>query len=398
MTEIQLFKIRIALVQAFLQENGYDGVLLMRQDNYAMATGGRRNYICTQSDFGASGLFVTAEGRTFFVGNNIEATRQMEEELKPFGCEVLDFLWFENTPAEVVRKRFSGRLVSDDGSLGPNVNNQLASLRAILTRTELEKYRQLGALAAEAMTEALYAITPGMAEADVAALLVAEGAKRRCLVNVALVAADKRIAKFRHPLPTERPMLGGSLQERSVLGYVMVVGGFSREGLVASITRFCQVGAIPADIPDAYGRICAVEAIMQEETRPGRTLGRVFSSCQQAYADMGFATDEWHRHHQGGATGYGNRTCKGAPEEGFLIGEPRWTKRVGAILGNEVEFGMAFAWNPTAPGVKSEDTFIINPDGGAEIVTKTPRLPQVDLGRVLGRETDVVKSGILTRR
>ena len=65
------------------------------------------------------------------------------------------------------------------------------------------------------------------------------------------------------------------------------------------------------------------------------------------------------------------------------------------IAGIDVEFGHAFAWNPSAVGVKSEDTFLLLPDGGKEIVTRTPGLPEVDLALVLGRPTDVVKSGIV---
>ena len=38
-----LFQTRIGLVHAFLRANKYDGVLLSRSDNFAMATGGKRN-------------------------------------------------------------------------------------------------------------------------------------------------------------------------------------------------------------------------------------------------------------------------------------------------------------------------------------------------------------------
>ena len=294
----------------------------------------------------------------------------------------------------MARREFGGRCVSDDGSLGENVHGRLAVLRALLTETELEKYRRLGKLAAEAMTATLSQIAAGMSEADIAATLIAEGAKRRCQVPVALVAADERIARFRHPLPTQAPLVAGSLKERTVQGYVMVVGGFLREGLVVSMTRFKQTGDIPSHIPDACNRICAVDALMQEATTPGRMLGEVFAVCQEAYKHFGFPENEWHNHHQGGATGYAGRTCKGAPGERFPVLDDFWPKRACEILGGEVPFGAAFAWNPSAVGVKSEDTFILLPDGRREIVSVTPALPRVDLSAVLGRETEVVKSGI----
>ena len=395
MTVQELFRVRIALIQAFLRMYRYDGVLLSRVDNFAMATGGRRNYVYIMSDLGACSLFVTKDGDAYYVGNNIEETRMLAEELGDLDCKVRSFPWFETSAADVVRKEFGGTLVSDDGSLGPNVHNEMAYIRSLLTTDELDKYRQLGKLAAESISAALDAVKPGMAEADIAAAIVAEGAKRRCLVPVSLVAADGRIAKFRHPLPTEAPLVGGSLHETRVKGYVMLVGCFHKEGLVASMTRFKQVGDIPEHIPSAFDRICGVDAVMQESSRPGKTLGDVFAACQGAYAGLGFPPDEWHNHHQGGTAGYAGRTCKAVPGERFPILDKTWARAVRDIAGIDFELGQAFAWNPSAVGVKSEDTFILLPDGTTEIVTATPNLPQVDLAAVLGRETKVVKSGIL---
>lgn len=395
MNEVDLFEVRIALLQAFLRQHDYDGVLLSRADNFAMATGGRRNYVWTAGDLGANALFVSRDGGVHFVGNTIEQPRVMAEELHGLRCGVHKFLWFEDTPANVARKAFRGTLVSDDGSLGENVHAKLAYLRALLTEAELEKYRRLGALASDAMMATLHSIKKGFAEADIAATLVAEGAKRRCIVPVALVAADARIAHFRHPLPTQGRLLGDGFAENAVNKYVMVVGCFLREGLVVSLTRFKRVGELSARIDDAHRRICGVDALTQEATEAGKTLGDVFDACRNAYARLGFPPDEWHNHHQGGATGYAGRTFKGAPGEPFPILDAAWRTHVKAIAGRDIAFGHAFAWNPSAVGVKSEDTFILNPDGSKEMVTLTPALPAVDLESVLGRPTPVTKSGIM---
>ena len=101
----------------------------------------------------------------------------------------------------------------------------------------------------------------GMAEADIAALLIGEGAKRRCQVPIALIAADRRITKFRHPLPTTAPLLPDKMREVLVRGYVMIILSLLREGLVASVTRFKRVGELPDRIPSAYARICGVEKL-----------------------------------------------------------------------------------------------------------------------------------------
>ncbi|NIA12990.1 MAG: hypothetical protein GWP08_02830 [Nitrospiraceae bacterium] len=394
MTDVELFRVRIALVQAFLIDHDYDGVLLSRVDNFAMATGGKRNYVYVASDLGACSLFVTKEGVAYYVGNNIEETRVMAEELGPLGCEVRKFLWFETTAAEVVQSEFSGVLVSDDGSLGKNVNDEMAYLRALLTPAECEKYRRLGRLAAEAVMATLNSIDAGQTEADIAARLIAEGAKRRGIVPISLIAADDRLPFHRHPIPTERQLLAEESGEAVVRGYVMVVLCLIKEGLVASMTRFKRVGDVPEGIPNAYHRICGVDAVMQEASEPGRTLGDVFAACQQAYAGLGFPANEWHHHHQGGTGGYAGRTCKATPGERFPILDGTWSRRVKEIAGIDVEFGHSFAWNPSSVGVKSEDTFLLLPDGSKEIVTRTPELPTVDLAAVLGRATMVVKSGM----
>lgn len=394
MTEKELFRVRVALLQAYLADNNYDGILLSRMDNFAMATGGKRNYVWTAGDLGAASLFILKDGTTYYIGNNIEATRVPDEELAEFECGVRDFLWFEDSAAKLAAREFSGAFVSDDGSLGKNVNSELAYIRSLLTAEELEKYRQLGRRAADAMTAAINGIQRGMTEADIAAMLVAEGARRRCLVPVALVAADDRTARYRHPLPTAAPLTTGSFHEKTVENYVMVVGCFMKEGLVASVTRFKRVIDLPEDIHYRYDRICAVDALMQEATHPGNTLGDVFDVCRTAYADFGFPADEWHNHHQGGATGYAGRTCKGSPGEPFPVGDRGGAKRVKEITGMDVAFGQAYAWNPSGVGVKSEDTFILMPDGAREIVTTTPELPAVNLPYVLGRDTEVVKSGM----
>jgi len=394
LNELELFRVRIGLIQAFLKDHNYDGVLLTRADNFAMATAGKRNYVSLCSDMGASALFVTQKGETYFVGNNIEETRVIAEELRPYDCEIRSFLWFEDSAPALVAREFTGTLVSDDGSLGKNVNGEMAYIRSLLTVNELEKCRHLGKLAAETITIATENTEPGMAEADIAAILIAEGAHRRCQVPIALIAADRRITKFRHPLPTTAPLLPDRMHEVQVRGYVMIVLSLLKEGLVVSVTRFKQVGDLPERIPSAYARICGVDTLIHEATEPGKTMGEVFAACQEAYSAMRFSSTEWHNHHQGGTAGYAGRTCKASPDESFPILDTSWEKKVHDITGIDAAFAQAFAWNPSAPGVKSEDTFLLMPDGGKEIITRTPALPRVDLTAVLGRKTDVIKSGI----
>ena len=85
---------------------------------------------------------------------------------------------------------------------------------------------------------------------------------------------------------------------------------------------------------------------------------RIFSPAPStAYADAGFS-GEADRHHQGGAIGYRSREWIAHPRSREVVTPPQ-----------------AFAWNPTAPGVKVEDTVIVHADGTAEVITASPDWP-----------------------
>lgn len=383
-----LLSARITLLQYLMKARGWNGILLNRIDNFAMATGGARNYVSTQADLGACGVFLQDDGTLHYAGNSIESPRIVDEELASPPCLANPFLWFEESPASWCRQNFDGVLVSDDGSLGENVDGELAALRSLLLDEECARYRDLGKRAADAMEATLRTIEAGTPEAEISARLIYEGNRRGCRVPVSLVAADERIARYRHPLPT----LPGSSHEKCVKQYVMVVAGMVYQGLVVSLTRFKQVDNIPDNIRDRYQRICAVDARMQQATAPGSTLGDVFAACQRAYVEFNFADNEWHNHHQGGATGYAGRTSKGAPASTFPCLDAQWAEAARRCLGAETSISSAFAWNPSAPGVKSEDTFLLHEDGTSEIVTETPNLPHVALAPLLGDNATVRKA------
>src|SRR5690606_6110964 len=160
---------------------------------------------------------------------------------------------------------------------------------------------------------------------------------------VLLVGGESR-ARHRHPLPTDAP--AGRR--------VMVAVGARRHGLVASLTRWVRFAPIGDDIDAA---LFEVEADAFAATRAGRALGGVFADIVSAYERHGLDPDEWRRHHQGGPTGYLGRDPRASPEGADLVVD-----------------GQAFAWNPTAPGGKVEDTVIID-EGRITVLTADPDWP-----------------------
>jgi antitoxin VapB len=152
---------------------------------------------------------------------------------------------------------------------------------------------------------------------------------------VVLAAADERIERYRHPLPSEAPM-------RRRLMLVVVAERF---GLHVAATRFKELVRPDAELRRRIDAVAEVQLALREATRPGATLGDCFAAAQAAYARVGFP-DEWRLHHQGGLIGYQGRERIAVPTDPTVI-EP----------------GMAFAWNPSITGTKVEETFLLDDEG-----------------------------------
>lgn len=296
-----------------------------------------------------------AEGDTIFVAAN-EADRLIAEELLPEDAVRIVRVPWQTPPAVAAAAADAGPAGAAVGlaAAGPagagagaavpeaRVAAALRAARASLLPAETDRYRALGRETAEALTDVAGFLTPASTERETAAALAGALGARGIDPLVILVAGAGRVA-HRHPLPTTEP-----LGARAML----VVCG-RRHGLIANATRW--VGDAGAD----DGRILEVEAAYFAATRPGARLDEAFAAGCAAYAAAGFDADEWQRHHQGGPTGYAGR-------------DPRATSEAtDAVASNH-----AFAWNPSAPGAKVEDTVLVT-DAGIEVLTHDPRWPTV---------------------
>ena len=116
-------------------------------------------------------------------------------------------------------------------------------------------------------------------------------------------------------------------------------------GLYANLSRFVHFEPPDAELAARLEACQRILARLRAATRPGRTLGDVFDDCRNLYAEAG-APDGWRHHHQGGLTGYRSREVIAAP--GVAV---------------EIAAGQAFAWNPSLPGAKAEETFLLTADG-----------------------------------
>lgn len=272
------------------------------------------------------------DGDVLHVAAN-EAERLIAEELYPADAARVVRVPWQVSPASAA-EALGGVAVEAD------VAPDLRAARAALLPGESARYRALGRDVAEVLTDVAALLTPESTEQQAAALLAARLVARGIDPLVLLVAGESRLP-HRHPLPT-----AAQLGARAM----MVVCG-RRRGLIANATRW--VGRAGADDE----RIIDVEAAFFSATTAGRTLNEVFAAGSAAYARAGFAAEEWTRHHQGGAAGYAGRDPRATG------GEP-----------DVVQDGQAFAWNPSAPGAKIEDTVLIS-SGAVEVLTLDPRWP-----------------------
>jgi antitoxin VapB len=233
------------------------------------------------------------------------------------------------------------------------VSGEVARLRSVLTGIEGERFRQLGKLCADAMVSALQAVRPGMSEYQIAAVLSKETLARGILPIVNLIATDKRVYHYRHPLPTDKKL------EK----YAMLVLCGRKWGLVCSITRLVHFGALPDELRERILATAEVNAALIKATRPGRLLGEIFAQEQEIYARLGYP-DEWQKHHQGGLTGYEPREFLAIPGSQEMVAE-----------------GQAFAWNPSITGAKVEDTILVGASEN-EIISLTPSLPTITIDSI----------------
>jgi Xaa-Pro aminopeptidase len=342
------FERKQELIQAFLDEQMLDALLLQRVSSFAWATCGAASYVNTATSMGEAMLLITRSG-WHLLTNNIEATRlEQEERLAQQGWEFHVRPWHE--ARDMVEELAQGLKLGADAPYpgAIDVGGELSRWRANLSPEEGGRFRELSRLCAEAMAGAVRKVQPGQTEYQIAALLAQQAESRGVQAIVNLIATDERIFHFRHPLPTGKEL------ER----YAMLVLCGRRRGLICSLTRLVHFGRLTDELRRKADAVAQVDAAFIAATRPGQTLGQVFDQAMVAYKATGFA-DEWQLHHQGGPAGY-------EPRE--YIAKPGSTDL--AVV------GQAYAWNPSITGVKSEDTILVG-DEAPEVMTAIEGWPML---------------------
>jgi Xaa-Pro aminopeptidase len=341
----------------FLAEQNLGGMLLSTQHNFAWLTAGGRNGIDLSRETGAGALLVRHDGRRFVLANRIEMPRLLAEDLAGQDYEPVEFSWEREraSPSFILERAI--KLLEDGSTIGTDlpmssgrvVETEFARLRYQLTDPEIERLRALGMDAGRIVADVARSLVPGMSELEIAHRTACALAACGIHPAVMLVAADERLSRFRHPIPTDHRW-----EE-----VVMVVVGARRGGLTASLSRIVCAGPVPDDLRRRTEATARVGARLLASTRPGTSGSELYGLAARAYADEGFPGEQT-LHHQGGATGYRTRDW---------VAHPTCRERV---LSHQ-----AFAWNPSITGTKVEETCIAF-DDGVELVTSSPDWPHIN--------------------
>ena len=328
---------RFETIRAVLDETGLDAVVLRRPENFAWYTGGADNRVDHAADAGVAAVVVSRRGE-HIVTDNIEAERLRDEQVPAW--DIVEYDWHAG-PGDVFRH------VAGSGAIGADVaepaeidvDRLVGPLRYRLDADAIERYRGVAADTVAAVDAACAALNPAMTETEAAGAVAAACRAAGLFTSALMVGGADRLPRYRHPIPAGAPLGARAL----------VVVCAERHGLYANLSRFVHFEAPDADLAAKLEACQGILARLREATQPGRTLGDVFADCQKFYADAGFP-DDWRYHHQGGMTGYRSREVIATPGNA-----------------QKIAVGQAFAWNPSLPGAKAEETFVLT-ENGAEVL------------------------------
>ncbi|MGE6630463.1 M24 family metallopeptidase [Bacillus sp. NPDC077027] len=355
----------IETVRSLMKEKQLDGVLIQKRNNFSWLTGGRQNHIVLNIPDGVCKLLILRD-EIILIVNQMEEKRIVEEEMAFFDhpYKVVSMNWFEDE-ATYVEERTKGKKIGTDLETEgfELIEDDLSHARSILTKEQLDQYEMLCHETATIVESICKEIVPGQTENEIASLVAQRAIAKGMTIEVLLVATDDRIVQYRHPIPT-----GKALQK-----HALIVLCAERNGLVANVTRSVYFGSLPNELAENKERLARIDVVMNAATRPGSTIGDVLKAGISQYEAEGYP-DSWRKLHQGGKTGYASREIIAVPESSEII-----------------KLHQVYTWNPSLPGLKSEDTMVVE-ESGNRFLTHTGKWPYIEIEHagVLYRRPDLL--------
>lgn len=335
-------------VKAYMEQEGYDGVVIGRQDNFAWFTDGGNNRVITLTESGAAWLVIT-KSKKYLLAYVMDGGRIMEEELLNLDFEYVPLHWYEPSLEDKAVELINGqKILSDIPIKTAHVNlDVFYELHYPLTLGEIDKMRVLGATADEVLTKVANQVEPGMSEHEIEAKVLFEFGKLNIQCTVLLIGSDERISKYRHPLPSKK----------TLENYLLLAPVPKKCGLNCPLTRLVYFGnKIPEEVQRKYEAVRNIAIASISMCRPGIKFCDILAVQKSLYKEYGFE-QEWKNHFQGGVTGY------------QLVNANHCNNAQRIIQTNE-----AYAWFITITGTKTEE-LSVNIQGEQEILTAAGKWP-----------------------
>ena len=329
-----------------MDSKGLAAIVLRKNPNLAWAIGGRV-HVPTAIDAACFDLIITPT-KISAVTNVIEAPRLIAEEFPP-EIEVTAIPWWEGRDSHLP----TGSSIGSDQAGGERVDISLDCeiARSSLTEFDGNRLEEISISTAKALGQVMKSVESQDREIDVAGKISQALWSLDLEIAFLGVAGEKRSKLFRHPLPTSE-----QIGDRVVASICA-----KRKGLIASVTRIVSFRPWTELDESEYQGILNVEAAMLAATTIGSAFSGPVLSASHSYGRNGFDLEEWHRHHQGGPTGYLPRDWPATLSSQRLIAS-----------------NQAVAWNPTGKGWKAEDTWLTK-STGPQLLSFDPDWPAIEV-------------------
>jgi Xaa-Pro dipeptidase len=346
-------------IHSALAQLGYDSLVVTRRDNFAWLTGGGRAVIMYTVQTSPVYLVLTPQ-KKYAVGYTIDVPRTMDDEMGGLGYEPIALPTFGKTPEQVALELATGRVAADDAMLGvPEINAAISKLHEPYTAQEMKRYAATCRQSGEILRELADWVQPGMTERHVYAhmwgMYLEQGFEGCCM----FVASDERIRRYRHAVPSDKPIEKG----------VLLAPCTSKGGLHVPNSRLVYFGQPPDDIRRRFNAVATMQGAIVSSIRPGVKLAALLALCLDLFTSLGYP-EERTNHFHGGPTGY----------------QPSYPERCQDAEA-VVTPNMAFAWYCTIAGAKSEEVALVD-EQGATLQTVDPSWPTLEI-EYQGRKTAV---------
>lgn len=344
-TRAQDVELKQARIGEFLEDEGYDAVLLESREAFAWYTSGGRNTLGTGSD-PCGALFVTQQ-RAVLISQHPHVDRMVEEELDGLPLDVEPVAWDASVEDVYQKLRRGLRVASDRGTAGTkNEASLLARLRVHLTPLERHRYRELGRAVSHAIEATCRNFESGESEAEIAGQLSHRLYKHEVVPMQIFIAGDDRIAAHSRPVYGNRPV--------SRRGLIAATG--EKYGLCATSGRMVSFEQPEPNFLKDYEQAALACAAGVFFSQPGVSCADLVEKMRRRYQKMGLA-DSFPKTPPGHVTGYRPCEIPLQPDSRLELGD-----------------SMALVWWPAVGTAASCDTIVIDSEG-FEIVTGLRRWP-----------------------